>query len=214
MWIKICGVRDVRTARDVAALGPDAIGLNFFSASPRRVDAAAAAEIVKALPEEVAPVGVFVNAEAEEIRQTAQQAGLSIIQLHGDEPPELLHALGDFRLIRAFRMDDAGIKPIAQELDRLRELDVNLFACLIDAYVPGRYGGTGKTVAWDRICEEWNREHPPLVLAGGLTPDNVGAAIATCSPFGVDVAGGVESEPGVKDLALVEKFIENARRAS
>ena len=215
MWVKICGIRDESTALAVAAAGVSAIGLNFFPASPRCVEVATAARIVSLLPAAVEPIGVFVNASASLMRDVAAQCGLRTLQLHGDEPPELLAELREFRLIRAFRVGESGLGEVRAELARLQAMQVKLIGCLIDARVAGVYGGTGATAPWEVLAAEWpSLGGPPLILAGGLTPQNVGQAVRVCRPWGVDVAGGVESSPGVKDLEQVLAFVRNAREAS
>lgn len=219
MWVKICGVRDVESARIVAAARPDAIGLNFYPPSPRYVEPAVAKSIVGRLPDEITPVGVFVNHPIDEAAVICRMTGIRLAQLHGDESPEMLASLlqtaPELRLIRAFRVGNAGIAEMASYLQRCRQLDVCLFACLLDARVEGQYGGTGELAPWDVIrreyrCEDW----PPLILAGGLTPDNVAAGIAAVRPWGVDTAGGVESTLGVKNADLVCRFVRYARNAT
>lgn len=215
MWVKVCGVRDVATAKLVAEAGADAIGLNFYAASPRHVAVDVAAEIAAALPKGVEPIGLFVNASATVVRATARVCGLRTLQLHGDEPPELLAELGEYRLIRVFRVGVTGLAEVDATLERCAALGVVLQACLIDARVEGVYGGTGCTAPWDVLARDWGqRERPPLILAGGLTAANVRDAVQACRPWGVDVAGGVEAAPGVKDPRLVRAFLENARAAS
>lgn len=212
MWVKLCGIRDVETAAAAAAAGADAIGLNFYRPSVRAVDVVTAARIVQSLPASVEPVGLFVNASLDEIETTATTCGLRTLQLHGDEPPELLAALRRYRLIRAFRVGADGLRDVDDSLQRLAALDVSLFACLVDAHVPGAFGGTGRIAPWELLAREWPaRPRPPLILAGGLTPANVAAGIAACRPWGVDVAGGVESAPGVKDAGLMRAFVAAAR---
>jgi phosphoribosylanthranilate isomerase len=215
VWVKICGIRNEATACAVAEAGASAIGLNFYPGSPRCIDVATAARIVAALPATVEPVGVFVNASARHMREVAGQCGLRTLQLHGDEPPEVLAELSEFRLIRAFRVGEAGLAEVRAELARLTAMQVDLAGCLIDARVAGVYGGTGVTAPWSLLAAEWPAlGGPPLILAGGLTPQNVAQAVRTCRPWGVDVAGGVESAPGVKNLEQVRAFLRNARDAS
>ena len=218
MWVKICGIRDVDTALVAAQAGADAIGLNFYPGSKRRVDVDEAARIVEALPADVTPIGLFVNADVTEIVRIARECGLHTLQLHGDEPAELLAELayaGRFELIRAFRVGAAGLAPMEAELARLQQAGVTLAGCLVDADVQGHYGGTGQTAPWDLLSREWRAaEWPPLILAGGLTPSNVAEAIRSCRPWGVDVAGGVESAPGRKEPSLIQEFLQNARDAS
>lgn len=216
MWAKICGIRDVSTANAVAALRPDAIGLNFFAKSPRVVAVEEAAAIVRAIPAGIEPVGVFVNHAVDEIESIVKRTGIQCVQLHGDETPAMLAQLtarlSNTEFIRAFRMGEAGLRPLSDYLRECRERGVTLKAVLVDALVAGQFGGTGKTVPWNILCEEYHNDWPPLILAGGLTPDNVREAIRATESWGVDVAGGVESSPGVKDLALVERFLAEARR--
>jgi phosphoribosylanthranilate isomerase len=212
--VKICGITNVLDARAVAAAGADAVGLNFYGKSPRAVDPDLARRIVAALPERIAKVGLFVNAQPEEIRRWCDSLGLDLVQLHGDEPPELLAGLAPRRLIRAFRVGPQGFAPVADYLARCRQLGAALEAILIDAHVEGAYGGTGEVADWSAVGRfVAEGKAPPVVLAGGLTPDNVAQAIRTASPVAVDTASGVESSVGRKDPALVESFVRRARRA-
>lgn len=215
MWIKVCGIRDVNIARVAALAGADAIGLNFHPPSPRHVDEEAARQIVAALPSHVESIGVFVNRTADDVVRIAKTVGLTGVQLHGDESPDLVaeiaHRVSPRFLIRAFRVDESGLDDVAREMDALRSLQVELFAALVDARVAGTYGGSGVTAPWHVLRRDWQCEWPPLVLAGGLTPENVADAVAEVGPWGVDVAGGVESSPGVKDAARIQTFLERAR---
>lgn len=217
MWVKICGIRDTETARAVAALAPDAVGLNFFSGSPRRIDVATAAAIVRVLPPGVEPVGLFVNAEVAEVVEVCRSVRLGTVQLHGEESAEYLadlqRRLPDVRLLRAFRLSGREIGPVRTVLTACERLGVRLAGCLVDAHVPGAYGGTGHTVNWTSVGAQWTAEWPPLILAGGLTAENVARAIDIVRPWGVDVASGVESVPGVKDVPRVARFIAQARSA-
>jgi phosphoribosylanthranilate isomerase len=215
MWIKICGIRDYETAEMVAECGPQAIGLNFHEQSPRYVEPAMATEIVVRLPRSVEPVGVFVNHSADDIRSICRRCEIGIVQLHGDEPPETVAALAGFRVIRAFRVGAEGLGEIAAYLDCCRRLNAFPWACLVDARVAGRYGGTGETAPWELIGREYDfRNWPPLILAGGLHAGNVAAAIRGVRPWGVDAASGVESAVACKDESLVRKFVESARGAA
>jgi phosphoribosylanthranilate isomerase len=189
--------------------------LNFYPQSKRCVLPAVAEEVVASLPPTVEAIGLFVNFPAGEIRRIAGKCQIRTLQLHGDEPPELLAELRDFQLIRAFRVGTDGLGPVDRYLDRLDQQGVSLFGCLIDAHVEGTYGGTGKTAPWELLEREWRqRARPRLILAGGLTAANVAEAVRVCRPWGVDVAGGVEAAAGVKDPRLVRAFCENARTAS
>lgn len=218
MWTKICGIRDVSTALAVAALGADAIGLNFYAGSPRRVEQDAASHIARRLPQNVEPIGVFVNHPAAEINELCELCGFRTVQLHGDEPPKFLAQLtklrSDLQIVRAFRVGAQKLQPLREYLAECDRLKVSLRACLVDAQVAGQYGGTGRTVSWEMLRDEYDRANwPPLILAGGLTVDNVASAAETAEAWGVDVAGGVESSPGVKDLTLVGRFLSAARSA-
>lgn len=217
MWVKICGIRDVQTAERIVPLMPDAVGLNFFEKSPRCVNRAIAADISAILPAEIESVGLFVNHELNDVVDTSQRCGLTMIQLHGDEPPEFLVELqacsSDVKILRAFRVDDSGLTEVADYLAECRKLGVCLAGCLVDARVDGEYGGTGHTAPWDLLADQYDSDRwPRLIVAGGLHPGNLADAIRVTRPYGVDVASGVESERGVKDLALVEGFIQAARQ--
>lgn len=221
MWVKICGVRDVATAEQIVRLRPDAIGLNFYEKSARYVPPDIAARIADICDPEITRVGVFVNHSADEIGRIIAECHLDAVQLHGDEKSELLNEL--FRRLpttpvyRAWRMSDQSLNGLADLLSRLPSGTSNLAGCLIDApaRTPGEYGGTGRTVSWDAVHREYRRENwPRLILAGGLTPQNVSDAIRAVQPWGVDVASGVESSPAVKDLKKVRAFIENARQTT
>lgn len=222
MWIKICGIRDVETAKAIAGLGAQAIGLNFYRPSPRFVAIPQARQIVEAIPQATLPVGLFVNSSVTEIRQICSECGLSTIQLHGDEPPEMLAELAEFRVIRAFRVASQPESPGSSQmlagvdgyLARCKELNASPWGCLIDAAVPGHYGGSGNVVDWNTLATTYDTKNaPPLILAGGLTVQNVAQAIETVQPWGVDVASGVELTRGIKDLRLVEQFIAETRRS-
>ena len=218
MWVKICGIRDAETASAVAALRPDAVGLNFFRGSVRAVTPETAASITRELPAGVDAVGVFVNPTDEELCEAVEVASLHGIQFHGDESPqrlaELLDGIPRLTTLRAFRVAPGELGQVARYLDQCRELGVRLDACLVDSAVPGSYGGTGHRAAWEELAGRWPAEWPRLVLAGGLRPENVADAARRVRPWGVDVASGVESAPGVKDAALVERFLRAARASS
>ena len=218
MWVKICGIRDIETANRVAAVGPDAIGLNFYAKTARYVDPSVAESIVVGLPEGMTPIGLFVNHPVEEVAEICRTTGIRIVQIHGDEPPEMLAELRlaapELQIIRAFRVAEGGLSSVETSLQRYRELGVPLFACLIDSRVSGTYGGSGKQAPWEMIAKDYRfDEWPPLILAGGLTANNVADAIAAVNPWGVDTAGGCESAPGVKDDALIARFVKKAKQA-
>jgi phosphoribosylanthranilate isomerase len=208
--VKICGLTCVEEAVACAELGVQWIGLNFHPPSPRYVPADKAAVIVAALPPSASGVGVFVDRPAAEVARVATQAGIGIIQLHGQEPEEDLVALRSFQIIRAFRLDRAaGWSRVIDYVARCGALGRLPDAVLIDAYVPGQIGGTASLVA-DEVIDSIP-PLPRLILAGGLSADNVAQRVARAQPWMVDVASGVESRPGRKDLARVEAFIRAVR---
>jgi phosphoribosylanthranilate isomerase len=208
--VKICGVTRVDDALACAAAGVQWIGLNFHPGSPRFIQPEDAAIIIAALPRSITAVGVFVDRPVGEVAALADRLGLTIVQLHGQESPEDLLALGHLQIIRSFRLKSAcdwsGVNAfMAQALATGRLPD----AILIDAYVAGQAGGTGATVASDIL--DCIPPLPRLILAGGLTPENVAAKVARVQPWMVDVASGVESSPGRKDPAKVAAFVRAAR---
>lgn len=211
--IKICGITSVKDARFASLAGADAIGLNFYDQSPRYLDPAAADAMIPGIPAKVAKVGVFVNAEHDEIDAIAQRLDLDYVQLHGDEPPDFLGHFSSRKVIRAFRLGDDGFTPISAYLQECERLGRRPDALLLDAQRAGEYGGTGQTIDWSAVAS--HREllgDLPLVLAGGLTPYNIAEALAAVRPAAVDVASGVESAPGVKDLLLMRAFCSNAQK--
>lgn len=210
--IKICGITRNEDLAAVTKLGVDAVGLNFYAPSKRYVSAEKASELIA--EETPLPIGVFVNADAASIRDCVNRCRLQGIQLHGDEPPKLLAELPNLPIIRARRIDGRGVAAIAEDLAACEAAGRMPDAVLVDAYAPGEYGGTGETVAWAELADyrEW-LGNIPLILAGGLTAENVTEAIHTVRPSGVDTASGVESSPGVKDPAKMQSFISTARAA-
>ncbi len=204
--VKICGVTTVADAVHAADCGADALGLNFYEKSPRYLSAALARAIVWELPPFVAPVGVFVETGVIDTLQRATDLGLRAAQIYRndfDELPARYHPA----FIPSFRVRD--------EID-LIEIRTFLRGCrphaiLIDSFVPGAMGGTGHRAPWDLLAGF--DPGVPIILAGGLTPDNVAAAIERVRPWGVDVASGVESSPGVKDAGKVRAFVKAAKGA-
>jgi phosphoribosylanthranilate isomerase len=211
--VKVCGLTCVADALSCARAGADWLGLNFHPPSPRRVAVETAAEIIKALPEGCEAVGLFVDRPPGEVAATAFALGLRIVQLHGDEPPEDIVALGHLTVVRAFRLgDEAAVERMADYLERARTLGRSPDAVLVDAYVPGQAGGTGHAIAGYLL--DALPLLPRLILAGGLTPENVAGRVARVRPWMVDVASGVESSPGRKDPGRVAQFIRAARSRS
>lgn len=214
-WIKICGIKDQETARALVALGVNALGLNFYAPSPRSVIPEIAAEITATLPESCCAVGLFVNHPLRRICEIIERVGLKTVQLHGEEPPEMLAELADLAVIRALRWTENSPSQIERELRLWERLGVRPWAYLVDAAAPGQFGGTGQQLDWSQLAKEYPySEAPRLILAGGLTPANVASAMQMVHPFGVDVASGVEKERGVKDLDLCQQFVERARQTA
>ena len=198
--VKVCGLTNVDDALRCIAAGADAIGLNFWPASPRCVDTRMARAIVEAGGDHVQMVGVFVDFSVAQIREILLETGIAWAQLHGEEPPEALAALLP-HAYKAISVKDGSAIELARSYPGEH--------ILLDASVPGMPGGTGRTFDW-AIAAEVQKERK-LTLAGGLTPDNVAQAVATVKPFRVDVASGVESAPGRKDPDLVKRFIDAAK---
>ncbi len=209
--VKICGITSVEDASLVAEAGADAVGLNFYPNSARYLQPRAAEAVAAALPEGVVKVGLFVNAAEDDIRERFAGLGLDLIQLHGDEPPEFVAAIEGRPVMRAFRVGAAGLDPVYEYIERTEELGCPLRAVLVDSFRKGSYGGTGQLTDWATVAAY--QATPPLVLAGGLTPQNVAEAIAAVRPTAVDTASGVESSPGKKNPTAVREFVRAARAA-
>jgi phosphoribosylanthranilate isomerase len=212
--IKICGVTTPEDAQLAVRAGADAIGLNFYPGSPRFLSLTLAREIAERVTNRTEKVGVFVNAQSDVIKKTAEAVGLDVIQLHGDEPPSFLQNVDSPFVIKAFRCRDEGLELISEYLSQCRSAGRLPDAVLLDAYAPGKYGGTGKCIDWPAVRDAGKAMGGiPIVLAGGLTPENVGTAIAAARPAAVDTAGGVEASPGVKDPDKVRRFVAAAQTA-
>ncbi len=200
--VKICGITNRDDALHAAACGADALGFVFYSGSPRYMTPAQVRAIVEVLPPFVSRVGLFVNEAPERIRAIAGECGLDVLQLHGDEVPAAC-VIPPYRVIK-------GVRPQGSvDLAPLSAYPVA--ALLVDAAVPGQFGGTGQRADW-QLAAQLAAAHR-VILAGGLTPDNVAAAAQQVRPYGVDVSSGVESTPGRKDPAKVAQFIRRAREA-
>jgi phosphoribosylanthranilate isomerase len=202
--VKICGVTNVADAQAAAEAGADMIGLNFYEKSPRHITLAQAMEISRALPPFVLRVGVFVNPEEELVTRALGDCGLSLLQFHGDETSDFCTQFGLMSL-KAIRVRDA------ESLKQLANFNTDAF--LLDAHSQNGPGGTGEKFNWDLAvaAQEFGK---PIFLAGGLTPENVAAAVKKVRPFAVDVSSGVESSPGKKDHAKVRAFIAAAKAAA
>ncbi len=201
--VKICGITTLEDALAAADAGVDALGFNFYKKSPRYIEPAKAAEIIGQLPPLLIPVGIFVNEREERIREIQHITCLQAIQLHGDESPEFCQRFGN-RVIKAFQVKDK------ESLEAMAHYRVGAF--LLDSYKDGLRGGTGTTFDWHLavVAKTFGR----IILAGGLTEENVAEAVKLVQPYGVDVAGGVEKEKGIKDHAKMRRFIAAVRRAS
>jgi phosphoribosylanthranilate isomerase len=200
--VKICGIATVEDALAAVAAGADALGLVCVPGTPRYVAPEAAAAIVARVPPLVALVGVFADRPLEEVLGIVAALRLHAVQLHGAESAAFSRAM-PVPVIRALRVRDAA------SLRPLRRYPAAAF--LLDAYVEGQYGGTGRTVSWDLAVQA--KGPKPLVLSGGLRPDTVAEAVRRVRPYGVDASSGVESSPGRKDHRKVREFVANVRRA-
>jgi phosphoribosylanthranilate isomerase len=199
--VKICGITNLEDALVAVESGADALGFIFCKQSPRYIAPSDAAAITFKLPSSVMKVGVFVDESPETLEQIASVSGINRAQLHGNERNEMC-AMVRLPVIKAFRMKDQA------SLSQLSDYKVSAF--LLDSYVPGQLGGTGARFNWDLAVQAKNFGHP-IILAGGLVPDNVADAVAKVQPYAVDVSSGVESVPGKKDHAKVREFIRRAK---
>lgn len=208
MNVKICGITHYDDALAAIEAGADLLGFNFYTKSSRYIDPLSAARLVGAIRARRAPVqlvGVFVNSSLEEIATIMDECGIDLAQLCGDEPPETLVALNG-RAFKALRPQDSA--DLARHLQRYHP-KTGSPAYLVDAYRPGEYGGTGQQADW--TLARSLAESYPVLLAGGLTPENVAEAIRQVHPWGVDVASGVEESPGRKDPARLAAFVKTAK---
>lgn len=201
--VKICGITNIEDAKAALDAGADALGFIFCKDSPRHISFESAEKIIKALPPFIIKIGVFVNETPELIVKTVAGTGINQIQLHGNEPPEMCRSL--CHVIKAFR-----IKSL-ESLDPLDKYKDLIAAFLLDAYTPDILGGTGQIFNWDIAIEA--KQFGRIILAGGLTPDNVSKAINRVEPYAVDVCSGIESKKGKKDHKKMQLFIERAKSA-
>jgi phosphoribosylanthranilate isomerase len=203
--IKICGLTRLADAVAAVEAGADALGFVFVPGTPRFITPAHAAAIVRELPPFVTKVGLFVNAPETVVRETVAAAGLDTVQLHGEETPEFAAALrGTVKVLKAFRVRGAA------SLELVPPYRYAVDAFLLDAFVAGAHGGTGAKFDWP-LALPAKKCGRPVILAGGLTPENAAEAVRQVRPFAVDVSSGVESAPGLKDAEKVRRFIANAR---
>ena len=200
--VKICGITNLEDALAAVDAGADALGFMFYEKSPRKVPVKVAADIMRRLPPFVGKVGVFVNAAEESVRRSFAECGLDTLQFHGDETPEFCGKFSPLKVYKAFRI---------QTLESLQALPAyKTDAWLLDSFTPDKPGGTGTQFDWD-LAIEAKQLGRPIILAGGLTPDNVADALRKVRPFAVDVSSGVESAPGKKDHEKIRDFIAAVR---
>jgi len=201
--IKICGITNLDDAMAAVDFGADALGLVFFKGSPRFIAHKDAAAIIKNLPSFITTVGVFVDEKPKQIEKITDITGVDVIQLHGDEPPEMYNL--SRRIIKAIR-----VKTL-ESLDPLIHYKDMVSAFLLDTFTPAVFGGTGQIFNWDIAA--YAKQFGRIILAGGLTPGNITEAIKRVRPYGVDVSSGIESEKGKKDHKKMKLFIEKAKAA-
>lgn len=199
--VKICGITNLEDALTAIEAGADALGFVFYPLSPRHIFPELASKIIRRLPPFVQTVGLFVNEDLSIVNTIADQCGLDVIQLHGEEPPGYCESVRR-RVIKAFRVKDIST------LDSL--VQYHVASHLLDAWSPSALGGTGQTFNWEIAITAAALR--PIILAGGLTPDNVAEAVRRVKPYAVDVSSGVECSPGRKDADKIRKFIIHARQ--
>lgn len=199
--VKICGITNLEDALEAVAHGADALGFVFFKKSPRYISPSKAKAIIKKLPPFISTVGVFVNEDKKNIEKIAAQTGINVIQLHGDERPQACRLSRP--VIKAFRVKSLEcLEPLSKYKDKVT-------AFLLDTYTPEIFGGTGQIFNWDIAVEA--KQLGRIILAGGLTPENIEQAIRWVHPYAVDVSSGVEAEKGKKDHKKMKLFIERAK---
>ena len=203
--VKICGITNLTDAQTAVRLGADALGF-IFAPSPRQIAPQTARDIIRALPPFVKTVGVFVNEAPAAIRKVINDCGLDLVQLHGDESPDLCNELMPYT-IKALRVKDESSLQTGQAYQG------KVRALLLDTYSKKKAGGTGKTFDWE-LALRIKKQGFPLILSGGLTPANIVAAIHTVRPYGIDVNSGVEERPGQKSPTLMRDLMENVRQAT
>ncbi|MDY6461691.1 phosphoribosylanthranilate isomerase [Acinetobacter faecalis] len=207
--VKICGITRIQDIKSVVDAGADAIGFVFFPPSPRNVSVELAQELVKQVPAYVQTVGLFVNASSDEILEVLKTVSLDVIQFHGDETPEQCQKIAKLTGRRWYKA--IQVKPDLDVISTIKQYQqVGASAMLLDAWHPELKGGTGHSFDWSQFPQL----DIPLILAGGLKPENIENAIKTTRAYAVDVSGGVESAKGIKDQQLIEQFMQGVHRGS
>ncbi|MFH1009416.1 MAG: phosphoribosylanthranilate isomerase [Candidatus Latescibacterota bacterium] len=196
--VKICGITNLDDGLAAAELGADALGFVFYPKSPRYIEPDRAREIISRLGPFVIPVGVFVNERKEKVGEVIAVSGIEAVQLHGEESPAYCASFGNVKVIKAFRVSD--------DFDPALLGDYEVDAALLDAYRKDAYGGTGETFTWGLAQKA--KAYGRIILAGGLTPENVASAIREVRPYAVDVSSGVEKTPGIKDREKMRGFMD------
>jgi len=203
--IKICGITNKQDAIEASGLGADMLGFILYRDSKRYIEPKKIRDVLNEVPDTIAKVGVFVDENAKKVIEIAQDCSLDMLQFHGKESPEYCAQFKDsYKIIKAFRIQDK------KSLESINGYDVDYY--LLDTHIDGLKGGTGKTFDWKLI--EGYELLKPVILSGGLTPENVGSAIQNVAPYGVDVSSGVEASPGKKDLKLMKEFVDNVRKVA
>ncbi len=214
--VKICGIKKAEDAKWAASLGADMVGFNFYKASPRYVSSKLAKRVISTLPPFVIPVGIFVDEQIDLIKADVKNCGLKMVQLHGNETPEFcrdlklaLADIGDIKIIKTFHiLDETSLSAISSYINSEKVIDY----ILLDTYKEGQPGGTGEIFNWELAVKA--RQFGPIILSGGLNPDNVEKAIEEVLPYAVDVASGVEAEgmgAGRKDYNKMKDFVTKAK---
>ncbi|MEW6213620.1 MAG: phosphoribosylanthranilate isomerase [Nitrospirota bacterium] len=201
--VKICGIKNLDDAMAAVDFGADALGFVFFEGSPRYIPHDKVSAIIKKIPSFTTTVGVFVNEKPEQVEKIIGLTGIDVVQLHGDELPEMCDI--SRRVIKAIRVKSL------ESLDPLKYYKDRVSAFLLDTFTPDILGGTGQIFNWDIAIDA--KQFGRIILAGGLTPDNIAKAVRRVRPYGVDVSSGVESEKGKKDYRKMKLFIERAKSA-
>jgi phosphoribosylanthranilate isomerase len=197
VFVKICGITRAEDARAAVSEGADALGFVFWPKSPRYIDPAVARKIVRVMPPSTVAIGVFVNQPADEVNRIAEQVGLEFVQLHGEETDEYLQKMNR-QVVKAIAVGSGPVPAMSQWPSKVR--------ILLDVHDPLKRGGTGHVIDW-AVANDIARDRE-IILAGGLTPENVGDAIERVRPWGIDVSSGVEAEPGIKDHGRLKALFE------